>query len=215
MLLQGNQGQTGKAVGQGQTLGFGEYTDALVSELMPRYYEQTYRGNTFVAANQAAVTSTTALTASSLNFTLFNPLGSGKNLVLLKIDMTVLPVTETTAGLAEVVLVANVAPSQAAPATVTALTPICTLLGSSANPVGKAYSTATLAAVPTVIKALATIISPTAVGGAAVIAPSLNFDLEGGVIITPGNYVSVQSISTTETTAPGLLCSMKWMEIPQ
>lgn len=214
MQLNINQGQTGKQVGQNVPASAGEYGDVLISELMPRYYENVYRGIVFNASNQAAVTAPAALTASSLNFTLYNPLGSGKNLVPLSLDITVLPVTETTAGLYEVVLAANVAPSQAAPATVTPLTILSNLLGSSASPAGKAYSTATLAAVPTIIKALMTIISPTAVAGAALMNNSPSFDLAGAFIITPGNYISVQGINTTETTAPGLLCAMSWVEVP-
>ncbi len=45
MLLSGNQGQSGKQVGQNITAGMGEYSDLLFTELMARYYEQTYRGS--------------------------------------------------------------------------------------------------------------------------------------------------------------------------
>lgn len=210
-LLQGNSGQTSKQVGQALTVGFGETSDVMVTELQARYYENTYRGNKFNAANQAAVTAPAALTASSVNFTLYNPLGSGVNLVLNFVDITAAQLAETTAGSYQVLLVANTTPSQAAPATVTALTPQCSLLGASKTSQAKAYSTATLAAIPTVIKPLMTLTSAATITGAIALG---SFDIGGSIIVTPGNYVSVQGIGTSETTSPGLIVAMTWDEVP-
>jgi hypothetical protein len=211
-LLQGNQGQSGKQVGQSLTVGFGEYSEVLITELMPRYYEQTYRGNMFNASNQAAVTAPAALTASSVNFTLYNPLGSGKNLVLAFVDITVAQLAETTAGSYQVLLVANAVAGQAAPATTTALATISTLLGSGAQSVAKAFSTATLAAVPVVIKPLLSITSAAAITGA--IANGSSDNIGGTIVVAPGSYISVQGIGTSETTSPGLIVGMTWAEIP-
>lgn len=211
-LLQGNQGQTGKQTGQNLTGGFGEFSEVLITELQPRYYEQTYRGNMFNASNQAAITAPAALTASSVNFTLYNPLGSGKNVVLAFVDITVAQLAETTAGSYQVLLCANTAPGQAAPATVTALSPQSALLGSGIQPSAKVYSTATLAAIPTVIKPLFSITSAATISGA--IANGSSDNIGGTIVVTPGNYVSVQGIGTSETTSPGLIVSMTWAEIP-
>jgi hypothetical protein len=211
-LMQGNQGQAGKQTGQNLTAGLGEYSEILASELMPRYYEQNYRGNVFNASNQAAVTAPAALTASSVNFTLYNPLGSGVNAVLNFVDITVAQLTETTAGSYQVLLVANTVPGQAAPSTTTSLTAQSSLLGSSATPKCKAYSTATLAAVPTVVKPLFSITSAATISGA--IANGSSDNIGGSLILTPGSYISVQGIGTSETTSPGLIVGMSWMEVP-
>lgn len=100
MLLQGNQGQTGKAVGQGQTAGFGEFTDLLVSELQARFYEWNYRGNVFSTGMQlTSVSNATFTTADALSATLstaatstpivglWNPLTSTVNAVILQATM--------------------------------------------------------------------------------------------------------------------------------
>lgn len=86
MLIQGNQGQTGKSVGQGQVAGFGEFSDVLVTELMPRYYENTYRGQKFAAqvaaANPTGVSTGILGAAGTPLLLVWNPSGSGKNLVI-------------------------------------------------------------------------------------------------------------------------------------
>src|ERR1039458_956141 len=82
MLLQGNQGQSGKQVGQNLTAGFGEYSDLLVTELMTRYYENTYRGNAFIAATAAAGALSLTGTTTYTGLAVFNPANSGKNLAL-------------------------------------------------------------------------------------------------------------------------------------
>ena len=207
-------GQVGPQIlqdGTAQSFRQGKAGEMSVSENQGRYYEVTYRGLKFNASNQAAVTAPTALTASSVNFTLYNPLGSGVNLVVSHIDIVAAQVAETTAGTYQVLLVANTTPSQAAPATVTALTPQSNLLGSGKLPQAKVYSTATLAATPTVIKPLLSLTNQIALGPLGVQA---QIEIAGSIIVTPGNYISVQGISTTETTAPGLTCGMTWDEIP-
>lgn len=92
MLLQGNQGQTGKSVGQNITVGFGEYSDQMVTELMARYYEMNYRGQMFSAGS-----STTALSANTITLTatttpivgVWNPSTSLVNLVVLQASLQV------------------------------------------------------------------------------------------------------------------------------
>lgn len=87
MLLQGNQGQTGKAVGQNLTAGFGEFSDVLVTELQARFYQQNYRGNLFSIGCQLTALSaaTILLTASGQPIVgVWNPPTSPVNLVPLQ-----------------------------------------------------------------------------------------------------------------------------------
>jgi len=64
----------------------GQLGDAIVSELHGRYYETTYRGNSFLlsVSTAAAVTAYTGAAAGTPMLALFNPTGSGKNAVLNK-----------------------------------------------------------------------------------------------------------------------------------
>jgi hypothetical protein len=91
-LNQGNQGQTGKQLGQGLVAGFGEFSDQLVSQLMAKYYQQNYRGNKYVCSAagggvQLAATHlfSTAIATFTPILALYNPLTSKVNLALMKL----------------------------------------------------------------------------------------------------------------------------------
>jgi hypothetical protein len=58
----------------------GKLGDQIVTELHPRYYEQTYRGAMFSAANQSAQAVSVALATTYTGLCLYNPVNSGKNL---------------------------------------------------------------------------------------------------------------------------------------
>src|SRR6266566_7865569 len=67
----------------------GRLGELIVTELHGKYYEQAFRGNVF--ANAAASATFLAATGTAITpCSLFNPVGSGKNLVLIR---TVLAIT--------------------------------------------------------------------------------------------------------------------------
>jgi hypothetical protein len=89
-LLQGNQGSTGKAVGQNLTAGMGEFSDLLITPLMAKYYENAYRGNIFsssTAGGGVALAATALFSTAIATFTpilaIYNPLTNNKNLSIL------------------------------------------------------------------------------------------------------------------------------------
>jgi hypothetical protein len=101
MLLQGNQGMTGKQVGQNLTVGFGETSDLLVSELMPPLYEATYRGQVFFLDSDAVTLAAANTTKGALGTVklingLYNPVGSGRNAAITHVNVSV--VSGTPAG---------------------------------------------------------------------------------------------------------------------
>jgi len=111
MLSQGNQNQTGKVTGQNIVIGVGEFSDQLASDLMPKYYEQTYRGNvystgmqltsisnaTFTTADALSATLATAATATPV-IGLWNPLGSGVNAAILQARLGLVLTALTATG---------------------------------------------------------------------------------------------------------------------
>ncbi len=184
----------------------GRTAEGILSELNGRYYEQGYRGNAYFACNQSAIVPTAGLSTAGKVMTLHNPVGSGKNLVLLEIllSMTTLPAISTTTA-TNIFLAGNLTASQAAPTSTTAETVQNCLLG-GASGVGKVYNTATLAATPVAIRPLATVDVLTAVGFASFVCKD---EVAGALIIQPGIYVSIQASAATVA----LQCAMTWAEL--
>ena len=184
MILSGNQGQTGKQTGQGLTAAFGEYSEQLASELMPRYYENTYRGQKFSACNTAAVT-VGVLAATNVSYALYNPPNSGKNLVIVNAGFGVGSTVFATG-----VMFAAYNAQLTTPTNTTALVVRGNLLnGSVAASVAQAFSTATLSSTPVAVSPVFSFAASTTVG-----APSqaLNFDVAGQLVLAPGGVISIQ-----------------------
>lgn len=113
MLIQGQVGPTsGQSVNPGTTpaVRLGQLGDLIASELHGRFYETNYRGalfSTFVNAMTVASTHVTPIAAGTGTpiLGIFNPAGSGKNLVLVRIQQA------TTSGTPGGPLVLNVIPN--------------------------------------------------------------------------------------------------------
>ena len=206
MLMQLNQNQTGKSVGQGIVASAGEYGELLVSELQARYYEWVYRGLVFTAANTSAQATSTGPNSTATGLILSNPAGSGVNAVILDASIAI---ASLPAGAATLVWAANVNPIGAATTHTIALAPQSALLGSGKKSACFADSSATLPSAPTIVR-------PIGGGPAATVASSTAFppfirdEVAGGLIVTPGCAISIQSI----TTAVSIMASILWAEIP-
>jgi hypothetical protein len=201
--LQGNQGQASKQIGQNVTLGFGEFSEALVSELQARYYENVYRGNVFTASNTAALAlSLNSATATGL--ILSNPAGSGKNLVLLE---ALISVANLPAGQSTLILTANINPIAAATVHTTPLVIANALLGSANASVAKADSAATLPVAPTIIRSYS--FTAATVAASTSFPPFIKDDIGGAIIVAPGCTVSIQCLVTAATT----INTLTWAEV--
>lgn len=89
MLIQGQVGPSSvqsAAPGTNPTVRLGQLGDLVVSELHGRYYEQTYRGSVFSlsVSTAAAITAYVGAAAGTPQIAVYNPVGSGKNLVVLQ-----------------------------------------------------------------------------------------------------------------------------------
>ena len=202
MLLQGNQGQTGKQVGQNLTAGFGEFSELLVNELQARYYQNAYRGNSFYAVNTAAQ----ALSVASSTYTglvVQNPAASGKNLVLLEI---IWATSLTFTGVGSIVLGWG--------GTTTAGVPVALTTGNSSGPKGSAavigsntasvanvgascaWSVNGAAAAPTILRPLIGVPWITAVSQSWT---QYKDEIAGSLIVPPGVQVGIEAITTAVT----------------
>lgn len=162
-----------------------------------KYAEATLRGNVFCASSQSVATFGTALTATAVTFTLYNPVASGKNLVILQTGVTVL--TAGTGG--HLVYAANVNPVAAIPATNTELTIRNGLLGYGSG-VAKVYSVTTLPAAPVAVRTLAGAITAAGVN-------NIVDYVDGALVLSPNTAITIQGITIVGT---GLI-SMVWEEV--
>jgi len=97
MLIQGQVGAPSLqgSLGPGTTpaIRLGQLGDVIVSELHGRYYETNYRGSLFGAAlNAITVGSTNITPVNGTNttpiFAIYNPIGSGKNISIVKVTQS-------------------------------------------------------------------------------------------------------------------------------
>ena len=168
---------------------------------------ETYVGDgareIYLASTQAGQATSTGLSTTQTGFTLTNPSGSGKTLVLLQVNGAV---SAAPAGAAPLVLAANVNPVAAAVTQTTPLTVRKANLGVSGTGAGLAASAVTLPAAPVVVAAI-----QTPVAGSSVTPANLNVTFDGSLTIAPGCALSLSSITTAVTG----IWSMVWEEVPE
>lgn len=188
----------------------GQLGDVIMSELHGRYYETTYRSNSFLlsVSTAAAVTAYTGAAGGTPMLALFNPSGSGRNAVLNKISIGNV-VAASAAGTVSFALYfgATAAITQA-----TTVTPwnMGTQLQSGSAMTGFRNVALTSGSAASNAIALASYYWATA-AGVGLVSNGV-FDLEGAVIIPPGSYCALGgSAALTSATWIG---SMQWEEVP-
>lgn len=211
MLLQNVVGQPTSAGNNAIVSGrSGQLGDAIVSELHGRYYETTYRGNSFLlsVSTAAAVTAYAGGAAGTPMLALFNPTGSGKNAVITKASVANV-VAASLAGTVTfgVYFGTTTAITQA---TTTAPWSMGTQLQSGSVMTGFRNVALTGGSAANNVIPLASYYWATAAGAALVNNGVV--DLEGSVIIPPGSYVALGgSAALTSATWIG---SIQWEEVP-
>src|SRR5436853_4378461 len=167
-------------------------------EAHAKYQEAVYRGNVFVASNNAGSAIPTALAAACTGLILTNPPTSGKNLVLLECAVAS---TAPAIGQVSTIVLAYTGSLGTNVVHTTPLTITNALLGSPIKSVALADSSATLPSVPYVVRAI------TSMTGSAQSAKDL---IDGALILAPGSAIATFSL-TVATTA---VTHMIWEEIP-
>lgn len=177
----------------------------VVQDLHGRFFEAVYRGTVYEACTATGGVAPGTAIGTTAPYTLYNPINSGKNLVVIDIS---LGYVSGTIGTGQTYLVASVNPSAAA-VTGTAIVPTNLLLGSAIG-VGKAFTTATLPAAPTVLRPV-WILAPFL--ATTVFQPlSAREILDGKYIVAPGCALSIESVAAGGTT-PLMIFGMSWEEV--
>lgn len=211
MLLQNIVGQPSAGANNALLNGrAGQLGDSIVSELHGRYYETTYRGNSFLlsVSTAAAVTAYTGGAGGTPMIGVFNPVGSGKNLVILKASFGNV-VAASAAGTVSFGLYFGTT-ATITQATTTTPWNMATQQQSGSVATGFRNVALTSGSAASNVIALGSYYWATAAGAVSVLGAPV--DLEGSVIIPPGSYIALGgSAALTSATWIG---SLQWEEVP-
>ena len=212
MIIQGNVGPLSTTTSLGASLPapvrLGNMGDMIASELHGRYYEAAYRQSVFSLslATAATITAYIGATGGTPALATYNPVGSGKNLVVLQAGVANL-VTPTGAGTAPWGLWYGLTALPTGQNTVPTNNSTLTTSGSIA--LGWVNAVTTSSTALTRVYPLAFYYWATAAGAFGM--PSF-VDIAGSVIIPPGGMVAL-GCGTALTTA-SWYASLIWEEVP-
>lgn len=188
----------------------GQLGDAIVSQLHPRYYETTYRGNSFLlsVSTAAAVTAFSGGAAGTPMLAVFNPVGSGRNAVITKASVGNV-VAASAAGTVSFGLWFGTT-AAITQATVVVPWSMSTQLQSGSVVTGFRNVALTTGSAASNVIPVASYYWATAAGAALVTGGPI--DLEGSLIIPPGSYVALGGSSAL--TSATWIGSLQWEEVP-
>lgn len=174
--------------------------DLGVSEILPRLYALGWSGQIFSAANQAAQAVSVALATTYTGLGVYNPVGSGKILVPLKVKYAQ---SIAQAAAATIGLLASWAATGGVTTQTTKTLPQNGQIGNLSSGAGIGLSAATITT-PTWVEQLVD------ANTAAVFAPPTGpFYLDGYLSVLPGGFIGVGAL-----TAITGLGSLFWAELP-
>ncbi len=173
-----------------------------------RFYEAVYRGNVWGGSNPVAgVAPGTALATAGVPLGLYNPPGSGKNLVVLRSSAGYVSGTLGAGSIVYGAAAQSVNPTGGAQ-----VTPKSNLLGNAATGAGILWSGGTWTNAPAILRPAYTLGAFLAT--TASFNPPLIDEVAGEYIVTPGNYFALMGIAAAGTT-PLMLFGLTWEEVPQ
>jgi hypothetical protein len=216
MLIQGQVGPISAtssiASGTQATMRQGNMGDQIISNLHDRNYEAVYRRAYFAASQQAVIaTATVAGVGTTITGApvLYNPIGSGVNVVISKVGLgfCLAPAAPVIFGIAT-----GFNSTTAISGTLTSVTPKSRFVGQGAAPLANLYISAsiTLPTASTVDQVLGTL-SQGAVN-TTTIGPGGLYAIDGSIILPPGGYAHFWSHAVL--LASCLISSWSWEEVP-
>lgn len=182
---------------------YGPTGEVITQSLHGDGYEATVRGLMFSGSNSAAVTTSAGFATTHTGLCLSNPIGSGRNLVLMRIKYGAI-VAQAAAlslgiqtGYSAVTNVVHTTP----------MVPLSNFVGNAAG-VGLLDSAATLPVAPTRIILIDTLLT------GAITASVLGgnqYDFNGTLVIPPGGFVA--TYTSAASTATSLVFGFTWEEV--
>lgn len=189
----------------------GRQSEQIVSEFHGKYYVQTQRGNMFIATSSTAA-AIPVTTTTSPNFALWNPAGSGKNVVLVRYAAGWNATTEAPGSIAFMYAL-NAGNTVATGAIFTAYantTPLNALLGAGNTNQARFSVAATATAAGTMLETLG-LSHLTTTGTATFGSFTYIIDFDGQLILPPGTAIWTAATTATASTYNQ---TIKWYEAP-
>ncbi|MDE2102831.1 MAG: hypothetical protein KGL39_36645 [Patescibacteria group bacterium] len=225
MLIQGQVGAQNNGDGvTSASIRQGKQGELIASELHGRFYEQAYRGNLF----SAGTTAVTALSANTITTSatttpivgVYNPVGSGVNVVVLQASLQAFINTLTTpvgAGAFQWAYSLN------NPAISTGATPTNRFLGGTASKTKAFNGGVALTGLTNALTVLegADFTSPTGQTYGTIVAPTTGTtmtgfggvqNIDGSIVVPPGGVLAL--LNTTSTTTMSTVARLLWEEVP-
>ena len=175
----------------------GNQGELVVGELNPKYYEQTMRGNSFIFTTTTAA----AVTALGNNIpTIWNPASSGKLLVLTKVTIQVAAGGVPAVSGFQWGFLKNVGAVVGTGAPVITFTQVAPINLNVGSPTSSAMLWAPAVCTFTTAPALLAAIGIN-LGGSATQTPWIGMDdVDGRIIVSPGNLIQIGASTATSTT---------------
>lgn len=211
MLIQGQVGpaasSTSLSAGVQATVRMDNLGGLAVSQLLPRYYETTYRRSMYTVANQAPVTLAAVLSGAYTGLCIANPTTSSVNVVINKVAYAITVPAATAASTLSLMT------GIGATITTNLITPRNRFVGGVGSQC-LASNSLTLpgtAVVETILDGATTTaftsIGPKVTAGVV--------DLEGSLILPPGAFCAFYATTAfTVSTTTGFSGSFQWVEVP-
>lgn len=188
----------------------GNLGDTIISELHGRYYEQTYRGNVYSlgVAAAAAITAYTGGAAGQPAVAIYNPVGSGKNLVLIQAGYNNV-VAASAAGTVSwsIYYGQTVLPTQA-----TVTVPWNNLTLNASGSVATGWTNQALTSSTALTKAYPLGYYYWATAAAAFASTATVADINGSIIVPPGSMAALGG--TSALTSATWIAFLTWEEVP-
>ena len=202
-MASGSVGERFLSAGTQTDQRFGKTAELITSPAFGRYHELALNRRLF--QSYGAPATLTAVNTTYTGHLLFNPVGSGVNLVLCEVD---LGVTVTSASMTGIVLAS--AAQATTPTSVTAVERQGNMfLGGAAGAV-LGYKVATLTAAGTAFKHL--MHNTAAINTVGV--DMVNVDLGDGIIVPPGYWVGLAALGAASASA-AVTSTFTYAEIPE
>lgn len=192
----------------------GKQGDGLVSQVHGNYYTQALNGAVFIGSTTAAGSVVPIYTTLTSLFSLWNPTGSGKNLVPTTFT---LGWTATTAALGTIVYTyspragVNTSTLTDGISAYTAATPVNGLIGSGLASVARFCTSVTLVTASSFLKGSGISIGATTAATATLPMWVAREDFDGQIVIPPGVAIHVMASTAIAITAT---MSLVWEEVP-